>query len=328
MSSSDLIPPHTPHRAAPTQALFEKEIAAGGVFEKLIAEESLPPHLTGQLADLSRHYRRLLRQAMTLTRVSDSTQLDLVRTGHALTDALQRVQRLNEEKDNLIAMAAHDLRTPLSGIRGLASMIESADRDSTEPKHLAGEISRCSDRLLQMISNLLELHRLETSSVTPEPIEVALGAIASSLNDHFRHVASQKQIQFTIEVTSDPDALARIDVLLLMRVAENLISNALKYSPPGCPVSVELQIVEDELVISVRDQGPGISKADQGRLFEKFVRLSARPTAGEPSTGLGLALAHSIVSGLGGSIVCESALGMGATFTAHFPLTGKAEAAN
>lgn len=321
MKASDAPSPRPPHRAASTRALFEKEIAAGGMFEKLIAEESLPPHLTGQLTDLSRHYRRLLRQAMTLTRVSDSTQLDLVRTGHALTDALQRVQRLNEEKDNLIAMAAHDLRTPLSGIRGLASMIETAPQDGSEPQQLAGEIGRCSDRLLQMISNLLELHRLETSTITPEPIEVPLGAIASSLNDHFRHVASQKQIQFDVSVSSDPEAVVRVDVILLMRVAENLISNALKYSPPGCPVAVRLQSTETELMVAVKDQGPGISQADQAHLFEKFVRLSARPTAGEPSTGLGLALAHSIVRGLGGSIACESALGTGSIFTAHFPLT-------
>jgi signal transduction histidine kinase len=308
----------------PTKGLFDREVATVSQFGTLIQEAAaMPGDFADRLTEVSRTYQRLLKQTMTLTRLSDSTQRDLVSTSQALAEALERVQRLNGEKDSLIAMTAHDLRTPLAGIRGLAGMIlDSQPGSPVDPKPLAIEISMCADRLLTMISNLLELHRLETTSLTTQSMPIALGALAKSLHERFRTIADQKQI--TLQVASpleNPEV--DVDPVLFMRVAENLLSNAIKYSPRGCTVRIRLTLEDDQVALEVVDEGPGISEADQKKLFQKFAKLSARPTAGEPSTGLGLALAQGIATSIGGTIECRSALGHGSTFTAWFPTNGQ-----
>jgi signal transduction histidine kinase len=106
-----------------------------------------------------------------------------------------------------------------------------------------------------------------------------------------------------------------------MQILDNLISNALKYSPPNTTVHVHALPEKDYVVINVRDEGPGISEADQKKLFQKFTRLTARPTGGESSTGLGLAIVKKLAEAMAGSVQCRSTMGAGSTFTLRLPVS-------
>jgi signal transduction histidine kinase len=114
---------------------------------------------------------------------------------------------------------------------------------------------------------------------------------------------------------------AMADRAAVMQVLDNLISNALKYSPPNTTVHVHALPEKDGIVINVRDEGPGISETDQKKLFQKFTRLTARPTGGESSTGLGLAIVKKLAEAMAGSIQCHSALGSGSAFVLRLPVS-------
>ena len=110
-----------------------------------------------------------------------------------------------------------------------------------------------------------------------------------------------------------------MDTSVAVQVLENLVSNAVKYSPPGKDIFVRLQKRAEAVRVEVQDQGPGLSAEDQKKLFGKFARLSAKPTGGEHSTGLGLSIVKKMVEAMNGQVWCESELGRGATFTVEFP---------
>ena len=112
--------------------------------------------------------------------------------------------------------------------------------------------------------------------------------------------------------------LAMIDPNITRQVLDNLISNAIKYSPPGKPVSVRLLQTESAVRCEIQDEGPGLSDTDQQKLFGKFARLTAQPTGGEHSTGLGLFIVKKLVTAMNGKVWCESELGKGATFVVEF----------
>ncbi len=303
-------------------ALFDQEIALSEKLTQLTAEgQGATPD---QMQQISVGYQRLLKQTMKVTSVSDATQLELVRTGRELSEALDRVQRLALEKDHLLALAAHDLRTPLSGICGLASIIvEGEGKDPADTVALASDIVLASQRLLKVIEDLLDLDRFETTIVQPDAEAHPILEVVRSLEERFRLDTDRKQIRFRL-ITPGKGSTVILDLNLFLRIADNLVSNAIKFSPRGGEVTVGMEMQENEmLVFSVKDTGPGISEQDQARLFRKFTRLSARPTDGEPSTGLGLALTKTIVEMMGGTIQCESVLGKGATFTVRLPSSPK-----
>jgi len=137
--------------------------------------------------------------------------------------------------------------------------------------------------------------------------------------DYYQRLADRKQIRILCEPATDAPFIWT-DRVAVAAVLDNLVSNAIKYSEPGKRVWVRLQCEGDSVVIRVQDEGPGLSPEDQAKLFRKGVRLSAVPTAGEPSTGFGLAVAKEFVRQLGGEIWCESQLGQGACFAFRLPV--------
>jgi signal transduction histidine kinase len=128
---------------------------------------------------------------------------------------------------------------------------------------------------------------------------------------YYQRLADQKQIRLTCEAAITP-CTVWTDPVALAAILDNLLSNAVKYSAPGRRIWVQAERVPDRVICRVRDEGPGLSREDQARLFQPGVRLSAVPTGGEPSTGYGLAVAKELASQLGGDIWCESQLGQGA----------------
>jgi signal transduction histidine kinase len=129
--------------------------------------------------------------------------------------------------------------------------------------------------------------------------------------------ANRKSIN--LRIGTSPELWARADRAATLQILDNLISNALKYSPPNTTVHIHTLPEQNYVLVKIRDEGPGISEADQRKLFQKFSRLSARPTGGESSTGLGLSIVKRLAEAMGGTIQCHSALGAGATFILRLP---------
>ncbi|HEY0945102.1 MAG TPA: HAMP domain-containing sensor histidine kinase [Opitutaceae bacterium] len=313
------------------QKLYAAESDALERAEATLTRQHLSAAVYEPFRELAKHYRRLLRQTMKVTAISDATQLQLRRTSQELAEALQKVELLNaelrtlqQEKDEIFAMAVHDLRSPLSGISGLATLITDPEMSAPEEhRSMGGDILAMAESTLLLVNDLVDLYRFESGTLTFREETHALVTLRDVMHSTFGPLARKKHTQLTFKVPT-PEATARVDAEFFLRVAGNLVSNAVKYSPAGTVVSVTLAVEQEHLRLSVQDQGPGISAADQKKLFRKFTRLSARPTGGETSSGLGLAIVKRITEAMQGRVWCESELGRGATFHVAVPANGDA----
>ena len=243
-----------------------------------------------------------------------------VRTHLELKHARERLREMNEEKNEFMGIAAHDLRNPLSAIQGYAEMIIE-DAQSLAHRDLEGNgqrIREAAKRMTEMVQNFLDANRIERG-------ELKLNMAISDLSPLLQSVlvtqsphATAKGQMIQLELPPTP-TLALADVSITFQVFENLVSNAVKYSPPGKKIFVRLKAEAGVVRFEVEDQGPGLSKEDQKKLFGKFARLSAKPTGGEHSTGLGLSIVKRLVEAMNGKVWCESELGMGAKFIVTIP---------
>lgn len=225
---------------------------------------------------------------------------------------------LDEEKNNLIKILAHDLRTPINHVQGLAQVfLLSNPQLPEEQKGIIQNITDASVRLNKMISNILDIDAVENNRVKiiAEPID--LNGLAQKVIRSFDKVASKKNIELAVN-SSVAQAVIQGDSLFLIQVFENLISNAIKFSEKGKQVSLNIRDTGSHIRVGVIDQGPGLSEEDQLLLFKKFQRLSTHPTDGEKSTGLGLSIVKKYVELMGGRVWCESEPGYGAAFIVEF----------
>ena len=231
----------------------------------------------------------------------------------------ERLAQLNEAKDYLLGMAAHDLRNPLTVIRGYSAMLKDGliGDLSDDQREVMAHIERSSEYMAALVDDLLDYAALESGllRLRAQPTDVA--KLAAEVVALERTVASNKGSAITLE--ADPAAL-EADPHKLRQVMHNLISNAVKYAPPAATTRVRVFQEGPQVAFAVIDSGPGLSRLDQDGIFEPFRRAQARPTAGESSTGLGLAIARKIMEAHGGTLSVESELGQGCTFTAHLPL--------
>jgi two-component system sensor histidine kinase/response regulator len=243
-----------------------------------------------------------------------------VRTHLELKHARERLREMNEEKNEFMGIAAHDLRNPLSAIQGYAEMIIE-DAQSLAHRDLEGNgqrIREAAKRMTEMVQNFLDANRIERGELKLNMAISDLSPLLQSvLETQSPHATAKGQI-IQIELPPTP-TLALADVSITLQVFENLVSNAVKYSPPGKKIFVRLKAETGVVRFEVEDQGPGLSKEDQKKLFGKFARLSAKPTGGEHSTGLGLSIVKRLVEAMNGKVWCESELGMGAKFIVTIP---------
>ncbi len=226
----------------------------------------------------------------------------------------RELMRLNEVRNSFIGVAAHDLRNPITGIQlALDLLLNYGDRLSPEEIEAILKDSRQQTaHMLVLLNDMLNITQIESGR-----LELALEAIDMQdfLNVTIRRhnqLAAPKGTHVSLELLEDQKIVA--DPQRLRQVMDNLISNAVKFSPPNSEIQVSAEKVANGIRVAVTDQGPGVTEADRQHLFEDFVRLSARPTGGESSTGLGLAISKRIVSAHGGTIGVESKVGDGATF--------------
>lgn len=227
----------------------------------------------------------------------------------ALLSETERQRSLAEEanrfKTKLLSVAAHDLRNPLNGISGFANLLLREVGEGTPPFDLATRIQQIAQRMEQMINDLLDSTSIEAGAMQLQLAVLDLSFLAQQVAEFYEAPARRKGQALRVET---PEGLyVEVDQAALWRVLDNLIGNAVKFSPLGRPIAVSLARVEQRVRCTVRDQGPGLTADDQSKLFGRFERLSARPTGGESSSGLGLAIVRQLVELHGGRVWAESA---------------------
>jgi len=225
----------------------------------------------------------------------------------------KQVGELVHEKQQLIGLVSHDLKGPFNRIFALIQLMEITSENLTSEQHqYLGKIHQIVADGLGMIRNLLDNRRLEDQGIDLTPESLNLVTVLGSLIKNYRTLSAKKKIQ--IQFQAPQQAIVLADKLYIYRIFENLISNALKFSPEERNIFVTIDEVSEKIVVKVKDEGPGISREDQKKLYQKFQRLSARPTGGESSTGLGLAIVKALVEKMGSELICESKEGFGTTF--------------
>ncbi len=232
----------------------------------------------------------------------------------------QSLLLLNQEKNEFLGIVAHDLKNPLSGIRGLAEvMIEEADSlSATEISGYGQMVFNESERMFQLIANLLDVNAIESGKIKFCLEKINLTLIVNKLMFSYQKRAQEKEITLSTEFDINIGVFIYSDALLTAQVLDNLLSNAIKYSPRYKTVTLRLFTTASHVYCEFEDQGQGLSEAEQQKLFGKFSRLSTKPTAGEHSTGLGLFIVKKLVTALGGEVYCRSRLGEGSTFGVQF----------
>ncbi|MFC1551600.1 ATP-binding protein [Candidatus Latescibacterota bacterium] len=227
---------------------------------------------------------------------------------------------LNELKNKFLGMAAHDLRNPLTSIGGFSEIILNDELGPVpdEQREFLQIINKTSEEMLTLVNDLLDVSVIESGKLDLHCINDSINSLIEERIKINQVIADKQHISLHSDLGEIPSFM--FDQKKISQVLDNLISNAIKFSPHDLNIYLITKIVNNRVKVSVRDEGPGISKEDQPKLFGTFQRLTAQPTDGEKSTGLGLSIVKKIVEAHGGTVSVESVLGEGATFMFELPL--------
>lgn len=313
--------------AAAAALLMDQDVAPGMPLSPMLADEALvglveqvqsgngPGRVRHEMSLGSDGEESTIR--VTLRRLTDSGGMVML-----LEDVTQ--QRVADaSRHDFVNRATHELRTPLTNIR---LYVETAQTDGEEDKELRGEclnvINRESQRLERLVNEMLSVSEIEAGSLTIRRDDVRLDQLFKSLEQDYKQNASQKNIDLRFDLPPKLPAIQG-DRDKLAIVAQNLLGNAIKYTPEGGEVSIGVDLSPTELVIEVRDSGIGISEEDQQHVFEKFYRANDPRLGDITGSGLGLALAHEIIRLHGGELSVESELNEGSTFRVVLPIAAE-----
>ena len=283
--------------------VLERLVAERGRIEReIIIRDARPRHFTLRLA------------AVSATENGHGPVLGIVASFSDIT----RQHELQQTKNDVISLVSHEMRTPLTAIQGMTELLANYDVAGDRRREMNLAINDEVKRLTRMISEYLDITRLESGATPMRPSPVRVEALLDRILILLEPVASQHNIRLDRQLDRDlPPILADAD--LLSRAVENLLSNAIKYSPDGTEVTVSAHADDDFLVIEVADRGYGIPAADLERVFEKFYRIPRVQDAGTPGTGLGLSLVREIAELHHGSAAVKSELNQGSTFSLRIP---------
>jgi len=255
-------------------------------------------------------------------RVAQRTRA-LMQANRRLSAQWLRLQRANGFKNEILGTVAHDLKNPLGVILGRTEMLTELISTSASRESITAQIDHIRDatrRLTSMVDHLISDAMADAFDITirREPVDIA--GLVSEVAETNQPSALNKQQ--TITISAPPNLVTMCDTDRIREAIDNLVSNAIKYSPIGGKVAILVSHEDDYTVIRVTDEGAGLSPEDLGRLFGRFQRLSAKPTAGESSTGLGLSIVKRIIDMHGGEVKANSdGPGKGSTFTITLPAT-------
>lgn len=232
-----------------------------------------------------------------------------------LSDQKMQLTGLNKEKDDLIAMVAHDLRSPLNNIKGLLSLIKEAE--GVEHEKMVDLANESTDVLRARINQILDVEAINVGKINLKIERINVSDILTKLVHHITPEAEQKQISFYAHSVKKLSCMA--DQNYLLQVLENLCTNAIKFSKQKSEIYVKVTEQVDRLRFEVQDQGQGIPKTEIKNLFERYAKISIRPTENESSTGLGLPIVKKYVEAMGGKVWCESEVDVGSSFFIEMP---------
>lgn len=241
----------------------------------------------------------------------------LVEQQHIIENHNQQLTRLNQEKNDLIEVLAHDLRSPLSKIVGFSRLLSESEEIRPEEKEINGYIMKSSEKMESMISKILDVEAIESGNRNLNLEKLDLRGLCVEVISEFEDKASDKEIRIISADCHDCYVLG--DRFYLRQIIENLLSNAIKFSPKGKEVNISAKVEGKFVCLAVADEGPGIEEEDRERLFNKY-QTAALPTNGEASTGLGLWIVKLFSEMMHGSVRFETELTKGTTFYVLLPL--------
>jgi signal transduction histidine kinase/CheY-like chemotaxis protein len=253
-------------------------------------------------------------------RVAQRTRA-LMQANRRLSQQWLRLQRANGFKNEILGTVAHDLKNPLGVILGRTEMLTELITAGSSKESVTAQVEHIRDatkRLTSMVDHLISDAMADAFDISIRREAVDIAGLISEVADANQPLAANKQQ--TITVSAPPNFVTMCDADRMREAIDNLVSNAIKYSPIGGKIAMLVTHEGDNTVIRVADEGAGLLPEDLGRLFGRFQRLSAKPTAGESSTGLGLSIVKRIIDMHGGEVTAESGgPGQGSTFTVILP---------
>jgi signal transduction histidine kinase len=307
-------------------SLYQAEVDIAQRAQALVEDPSNKNNDVWQLefSKLAKNYGVLLNETMKITRISDSVQEDMRRLQQDLKRALEQSEYLrseaeeaNRRKTELLSIVAHDLKNPVGAMMGLAEIVTTLIPKGNPAFRYADQIMKTSERTILLIKDLLDSAALDLGKIIPEFEETRLSLLVTNIVEANQIQAMKKEQEIRLEIQSGVSIKA--DSERLRQALDNLISNAVKYSPKGKVITVRLRATESSAHMEIQDQGPGFTEEDKQKLFGFFQRLSAVPTGGESSNGVGLAITKKIIDLHRGTILCDSELGTGTTFIIELP---------
>lgn len=227
-------------------------------------------------------------------------------------------RRLNEEKNQFLGMAAHDIRNPLGIIKKAAEHLSRPELKERRRIELLQMIERNSENMINLLSDLLDISTIESGHFDLSYEDIQLSHLIEERFHLYQPDAQSKNIR--IHADLDPDLKTQLDPDRFRQVIDNLLTNAIKYSPLNSAINIVLEQKEADLVLTIKDTGPGIKQEELPKLFTAFEKLSSQTTAGETSTGLGLAIAKRIVEAHSGIISYADNKPDGACFSVTLPI--------
>lgn len=228
------------------------------------------------------------------------------------------IEEINREKQQIISIVSHDIKAPLNRIFALVQLLHMDESNLTADQHqYLDKVHQVVADGLGMIRNLVDYRDLEYRSIETHPEEIDITGLVKTAVRNYDSLAEKKSIQITLN--ADENVLLTTDGQCLGRVLDALLSNAIKFSKEGKHVWVRLKNGDDCIAITVKDEARGFTAEDKQRLFHKFQKLSAKPTSGESSTGLGLFIAKKMLDTIHGEIQCDTQEGIGSIFTVTLP---------
>ena len=232
-------------------------------------------------------------------------------------DDVTSQEALETTRQKFISNVSHELKTPVTALRIAAENLQEEELPESA-RSTAQSIMRSVDRLTLLVGDLSELSRIESGALHLSPVRLELSAFLEAFMGDLQPRASASGVQLVLDVEAPAGSVILADPLRLHQILENLVSNALKFSPPGGRVELSICLTTQGQIWEVRDQGPGIPEAEQGRIFERFYR--AQSAKAKPGTGLGLAIVKHLCRLMGGEVSVLSRPGEGAIFRVILPL--------
>ncbi len=249
---------------------------------------------------------------------------ELQESVHKLANRKDELEELQSQKDDLFAMVIHDIKNPAAIIKSLVELLRSYDLSASEQQEVISDIVETTSKIVSLSQEVSRILALESSRLILDIETVPINNIVEDIVRINTPLSNKKQIKLITELNDElPDA--QVDPQKIAEVIDNLLSNAVKFTQRGGTVRLRTYKSEDNVVIDVTDNGLGLSESDIKSAFQRGARLSARPTEGESSSGLGLWIVKKLIDAHKGKVWVKSSLGKGSTFSISIPIMYKSD---